>query len=386
MPTQFTLKLVSPLTFIFTFLKSPLSRYEPVFELSFAQYILAGAYLTHYLNRAIISPLRTPSRSKSHIIVPFSGVLFNVLNGSLWEHTFLRLLRPSRRSSVAPASTPRAHVQEVPPSVPPAYTAAPSVPPTVAPSTMSSRPASVARTNESIPPTLIPNLLSEPELPELLEVADPPLPALDSASLATPKVKPNEDEDDDYDDDEWLDSWLQPEEMGGSENSSEIRSKTRWTQTSSRRMHAHDVRSLAIWPPYTPLPPSHKQQFPSEIAPVIASGGLDMSVVVTPAALPSSTLLSKVINPLATSVHATFDNSYHRRLAYSSGPSSTSAIHIARQAHLLTCTRDSRVSIWTSGRGERQVKPRRIRDFSSIISPMRLFGPGSRHPKLTSRS
>ncbi|KAJ3771668.1 hypothetical protein FB446DRAFT_802982, partial [Lentinula raphanica] len=77
------MELVSPLTFIFTFLKSPLSQYEPVFELSFAQYILAGAYLTHYLNRAIISPLRTPSRSKSHIIVPFSGVLFNVLNGSL---------------------------------------------------------------------------------------------------------------------------------------------------------------------------------------------------------------------------------------------------------------------------------------------------------------
>ncbi|KAJ3844945.1 hypothetical protein F5878DRAFT_655420 [Lentinula raphanica] len=91
--------------------------------------------------------------------------------------------RSSRRSSVAPASTPRAHVQEVPPSVPPAYTAAPSVPPTVAPSSMSSRPASVARTNESIPPTSIPNFPSEPELPELPEVADPPLPALDSVSL-----------------------------------------------------------------------------------------------------------------------------------------------------------------------------------------------------------
>ncbi|KAJ3795815.1 WD40-repeat-containing domain protein [Lentinula aff. detonsa] len=131
-----------------------------------------------------------------------------------------------------------------------------------------------------------------------------------------------------------------------SETNSEVRSKTRWMQTSSRRMHAHDVRSLAVWPPYTPLPPSHKRQFPSEIAPVIASGGLDMSVVVTPAALPSSTLLSKVINPLATSVHATFDDSYHRRMAYSSGPSATSAIHIARQARLVSCMRDSSVSIW----------------------------------------
>ncbi|KIK71282.1 hypothetical protein GYMLUDRAFT_90263 [Collybiopsis luxurians FD-317 M1] len=127
---------------------------------------------------------------------------------------------------------------------------------------------------------------------------------------------------------------------------SEIRSSTRWVQTSSRRMHAHDVRSLAIWPPYTSLPPSHKLQFPTEVAPIIASGGLDMSVVVTPAALPSSTLSSKVINPLATSVHATFEDSYHRRLAYSPGPSSNSAIHVARQARLVSCMRDSRVSIW----------------------------------------
>lgn len=71
-----------------------------------------------------------------------------------------------------------------------------------------------------------------------------------------------------------------------------------------------------------------------------------MSVVVTPAALPLSTLSSKVINPLATSVHATFEDSYHRRLAYSSGPTCTSAVHIAPQARLVSCMRDSRVSIW----------------------------------------
>ncbi|KAF5384706.1 hypothetical protein D9757_006197 [Collybiopsis confluens] len=127
---------------------------------------------------------------------------------------------------------------------------------------------------------------------------------------------------------------------------SEIRSSTRWVQSASRRMHAHDVRSLAIWPPFTSLPPSHKRQYPTEIAPIIASGGLDMSVVVTPAALPSSTLVSKVTNPLGTSVHATFEDSYHRRLAYSSGASSTSAIRLARQARLVSCMQNSRVSIW----------------------------------------
>ncbi len=27
-------------------------------------------------------------------------------------------------------------------------------------------------------------------------------------------------------------------------------------------MHSHDIRALAIWPPYTPLPGAHKRQFP----------------------------------------------------------------------------------------------------------------------------
>ncbi|KAJ7102153.1 WD40-repeat-containing domain protein [Mycena belliarum] len=119
----------------------------------------------------------------------------------------------------------------------------------------------------------------------------------------------------------------------------------RWIQTSSRRMHSHDVRALAIWPPYSTLPPSHRRQFPIDVAPVLASGGLDMSVVITPAALPTNTVL-KIVNPLSTSVHATFEDSYHRRLPYSSGPSSTSAVQVAREARLVCCIRDAGLSIW----------------------------------------
>ncbi|KAJ7169661.1 WD40-repeat-containing domain protein [Mycena filopes] len=119
----------------------------------------------------------------------------------------------------------------------------------------------------------------------------------------------------------------------------------RWIQTSSRRMHSHDVRTLAIWPPYTPLPPAHKRQFPMDIAPILASGGLDMSVVVTPAALPTNTIV-KIVNPISTSIHSTFEDSYHRRLAYSSGPSSTSAVKVARQARLICCARDAGLGIW----------------------------------------
>lgn len=85
-----------------------------------------------------------------------------------------RSRRSSRRSSIAPTMTPKAHVQEVPP--PPVS----QPPPSIVPSAVSSRPVSVARTNETIAPTSIPVLPSEPEL---VEAADPPLPALDSTSL-----------------------------------------------------------------------------------------------------------------------------------------------------------------------------------------------------------
>ncbi|KAG6902800.1 hypothetical protein C0995_011287 [Termitomyces sp. Mi166 len=125
---------------------------------------------------------------------------------------------------------------------------------------------------------------------------------------------------------------------------------SRWVQSCSRRIHSHDVRALATWPPYTALPPSHKRRFPIDISPILASGGLDMSVVVTPAALPSTTVV-KVINPLSTSAHCTFEDSYHRRLAYSAGASGVSAVQVARKARLISCMRDSGVSVW-------QVKPR----------------------------
>ncbi|KAJ7225739.1 WD40-repeat-containing domain protein [Mycena pura] len=128
-------------------------------------------------------------------------------------------------------------------------------------------------------------------------------------------------------------------------SSGEKASSWRWIQTSSRRMHSHDVRALSIWPPYSALPPSHRRQFPIDVAPLLASGGLDMSVVVTPAALPTNTVV-KIVNPISTSVHSTFEDSYHRRLAYSSGPSSTSAIHIAGQARLVCCTRDAGLGVW----------------------------------------
>lgn len=111
-------------------------------------------------------------------------------------------------------------------------------------------------------------------------------------------------------------------------------------------MHSHDVRSLAIWPPFVPLPPSHQLKFPLNVAPILVSGGLDMSVVLTPAAIPSSTTVSKIANPLSTSVVATFEDSYHRRMGYSTGFSGTGRIKVARKNRLVLSAQDQSINLW----------------------------------------
>lgn len=81
------MELVAPVSFIYAFLHSPLSfvnySNSPSLSLSHPPTLLAGLFLLHYLNRAIVSPLRTPSRSRSHVGVALSAVSFNVVNGSL---------------------------------------------------------------------------------------------------------------------------------------------------------------------------------------------------------------------------------------------------------------------------------------------------------------
>lgn len=81
------MELVSPFTFIYTYLHSPLSPLTygqpPPISIHNPSSVLAGLFLIHYTNRAVLSPLRTPSRSKSHLIVTFAGVFFNVVNGPL---------------------------------------------------------------------------------------------------------------------------------------------------------------------------------------------------------------------------------------------------------------------------------------------------------------
>lgn len=78
------MELVAPISLTYAFLNNPLSTgSHPPLTLTHPPTFLAALYLLHYLNRALISPLRTPSRSKSHIGVTLSAVGFNVTNGTL---------------------------------------------------------------------------------------------------------------------------------------------------------------------------------------------------------------------------------------------------------------------------------------------------------------
>lgn len=71
-----------------------------------------------------------------------------------------------------------------------------------------------------------------------------------------------------------------------------------------------------------------------------------MSVVLTPAAIPSSTTVSKVKNPLSTSVVATFEDSYHRKMGYGSGFSGTGRIKLSRKKGLVLSAQDQSVNLW----------------------------------------
>lgn len=78
------MEIVSPIAFFYSLKSAFLNPQNPGLPSIWSpRGILTAIYLIHYANRAIISPLRTPSRSKQHIIVSIAGISFNILNGSL---------------------------------------------------------------------------------------------------------------------------------------------------------------------------------------------------------------------------------------------------------------------------------------------------------------
>ncbi|TIB66534.1 hypothetical protein E3P77_02268 [Wallemia ichthyophaga] len=75
--TWFIMELLSPLSFVAavgTSVSTPLNTLQTT---------ATALFLAHYLNRAVIYPLLSPSSSPSHLLVLVSAATFNIANGSL---------------------------------------------------------------------------------------------------------------------------------------------------------------------------------------------------------------------------------------------------------------------------------------------------------------
>lgn len=131
----------------------------------------------------------------------------------------------------------------------------------------------------------------------------------------------------------------------------------RWIQASGRRLHSHDVRAIVISPPYAlPLPtpaPSSASGAKKNLVPIMTSGGLDLSLILTPvssATTASSNKKRSLPNPVSDAPSTEFESTIHRRAAYipqrgrpfAVSPGSTTA----DAPRLLVCRRDRGVGIW----------------------------------------
>ncbi|GJJ09488.1 hypothetical protein Clacol_003711 [Clathrus columnatus] len=105
----------------------------------------------------------------------------------------------------------------------------------------------------------------------------------------------------------------------------------KWVNTGSRRVHSHDVRGLGVWPPYAPVPSS---LLPSSPVSFLASGGLDMSLVICPCTKPNS----KTLGSFA------FESSQYRRLPYKT--SFSNPIQLARGVGFVLCRRSNSLTLW----------------------------------------
>lgn len=126
---------------------------------------------------------------------------------------------------------------------------------------------------------------------------------------------------------------------------------TQWALTSTKRVHSHDIRALAIFPPYVPLAASNALAPPPlnpGLAPVLASGGWDMAPVLTTAAAPEL-LVEKLRDPLGKEKgykRIVFDEAYPRRLPMFGGERGAGRVSVAQGARLIVGRKDRSVGVW----------------------------------------
>ncbi|GAA5929919.1 hypothetical protein JCM1841_001258 [Sporobolomyces salmonicolor] len=129
----------------------------------------------------------------------------------------------------------------------------------------------------------------------------------------------------------------------------------RWIQASGRRLHSHDVRAIVVSPPYAlPSPTALTSQAkPSKpLVPVMTSGGLDLSLILTAvsAAPPKKSrkgFATALQNPVSNVPSIEFESTTHRRAAYV--PQRARAFSVSSagaEGRLLVARRERSVGIW----------------------------------------
>lgn len=130
-------------------------------------------------------------------------------------------------------------------------------------------------------------------------------------------------------------------------------SPTQWIHTRSRRIHVHDVRCIGIWPPAQLFPRKHMRRDTSHDrnAPILVTGGLDMTLTLSAIAPPSGN--GPAYNPFARGHAPSLDDAFYRKMSYAQlGASGGRIVQCAPQARYVICRHDTKISIWL-------VEPRR---------------------------
>ena len=128
--------------------------------------------------------------------------------------------------------------------------------------------------------------------------------------------------------------------------SAESGRKASWTLTTSRRVHSHDIRSLHCSPQYKldPAPLS------AAVVPLLISGGMDMSVQLTPCATNFEPIWDDVhalrLGPLSNSADLSFTSGPGRPLSYVRHSKAANLVSYAHARDLIMLRRAMGCSVW----------------------------------------
>jgi len=115
---------------------------------------------------------------------------------------------------------------------------------------------------------------------------------------------------------------------------------TTWTHTGTRRLHAHDVRALAMDPPLNMCEPASTTRVP-----ILVSGGLDYHLVLTPASH-AAWRKSSDTNPVSSSSSTSFADTIQRRIAFVPASARDGVVCVAPGQRWIVLRRDRSVGLW----------------------------------------